>query len=641
MTKKTVKYLLLFILFFSFVFFASGCGGSSNKENSERNTGGYENHEDDVTPASPAPVILNVDPASGPVDAFVTITGTDFGSSQGKSTVKFNGTSATPASWSSTSIICSVPVGAKTGNIVIKVDGKASNGVLFTVIVPAKQGNAVSIWYQRDTTEGISRSHIYAREYITGSGWKNLGSAATRIDDNLPAESGGSKDPRIAFDSSGNGIAVWSQQDTGENVSRAHIYARRYVAGSGWENLNIAATRLDDNLSAEAGDSFDPQITIDPSGNAIAVWRQTDNSEGTNRTHIYARRYIAGSGWEKLNLAATRLDNNLVAESGNSYDPQIAVDSTGNAMAIFRQTDNSEGSDRYHIYARRYAPEEGWENLDQPAARLDGDLPSEAGSSYYPMLCFGPSGNAFALWAQRDTSDGTARQHIYCRRYITGVGWENLGAAALRIDANLAAESGNSAYPKMTFNSSGNAFAVWTQQNRTNGTDNINVYARGYSENSGWENILSAATQIDANLPPESGNSYMPQISMDPSGNAIAVWYQGDNNEVERGHIYARRYVAGSGWENPGDAATRLDGNLATEAGGSFFPQIDFDLAGNAIAVWLQLDNSEGTERYHIYARRYAADAGWENLDSTATRIDANLETEYSNSNGVQIKFQI
>ena len=59
--------------------------------------------------------------------------GVNFGFAQGTSTVMFNGTVATPTSWSATSIAVRVPNGATTGNVVVTVGGAASNGVSFTV----------------------------------------------------------------------------------------------------------------------------------------------------------------------------------------------------------------------------------------------------------------------------------------------------------------------------------------------------------------------------------------------------------------------------------------------------------------------------------------------------------------------------
>jgi len=82
----------------------------------------------------PTPALSSLSPASGAVGASVTITGTNFGASQGTSTVKFNGTAATPTGWSATSITAPVPAGATSGNVVVTVGGAASNGLAFTVL---------------------------------------------------------------------------------------------------------------------------------------------------------------------------------------------------------------------------------------------------------------------------------------------------------------------------------------------------------------------------------------------------------------------------------------------------------------------------------------------------------------------------
>ncbi len=80
-----------------------------------------------------APSITSLTPSTGAVGASITIAGSGFGTTQGTSTVKFNGTIATATSWSSTSITATVPAGATSGTVVVTVSGVASNGVSFTV----------------------------------------------------------------------------------------------------------------------------------------------------------------------------------------------------------------------------------------------------------------------------------------------------------------------------------------------------------------------------------------------------------------------------------------------------------------------------------------------------------------------------
>src|SRR5436309_1842510 len=80
------------------------------------------------------PTISSLSPTSGGVGTSVTINGSNFGSKQGTSTVKFNGTTATPTSWSTGKIVAPVPSGATTGGVVVTVSGIASNSITFTVV---------------------------------------------------------------------------------------------------------------------------------------------------------------------------------------------------------------------------------------------------------------------------------------------------------------------------------------------------------------------------------------------------------------------------------------------------------------------------------------------------------------------------
>jgi regulation of enolase protein 1 (concanavalin A-like superfamily) len=87
----------------------------------------------DAQSGSNDPIITNLSPPTGPVGTPVTIGGANFGGMQGSSSVRFNGTTATPMTWSTTSLLVPVPAGATTGPVVVMVGGVASNGMTFTV----------------------------------------------------------------------------------------------------------------------------------------------------------------------------------------------------------------------------------------------------------------------------------------------------------------------------------------------------------------------------------------------------------------------------------------------------------------------------------------------------------------------------
>src|SRR5207245_9919197 len=60
--------------------------------------------------------------------------GTNFGSTQGASTVTVNWTSETSTFWGGTGIGVPIPTGATAGNVVVTVGGVASNGVSFASV---------------------------------------------------------------------------------------------------------------------------------------------------------------------------------------------------------------------------------------------------------------------------------------------------------------------------------------------------------------------------------------------------------------------------------------------------------------------------------------------------------------------------
>ena len=93
----------------------------------------------------PAPSISGINPTSGPLGTSVTVSGANFGASQGSSSVTFNGLAGTPTSWSAASIVVPVPNGATSGNIVVTVLGTASNGVAFTVTTAGPSISGLSL----------------------------------------------------------------------------------------------------------------------------------------------------------------------------------------------------------------------------------------------------------------------------------------------------------------------------------------------------------------------------------------------------------------------------------------------------------------------------------------------------------------
>ena len=109
-----------------------------------------------------APNITSLSPTYGVVGASITVTGTTFGSTQGSSTVKFNGTAGTPTSWSATSIVVPVPTGATTGNVVVTVSGVASNGAAFTISPVSIAVTPANSSFLKGTTQQLIATGTYS-----------------------------------------------------------------------------------------------------------------------------------------------------------------------------------------------------------------------------------------------------------------------------------------------------------------------------------------------------------------------------------------------------------------------------------------------------------------------------------------------
>jgi len=344
--------------------------------------------------------------------------------------------------------------------------------------------------------------------------------------------------PQIAMNANGLAIAVWEQAD-GMTTS---IYASQYIPGYGWGQAQVIETLF--------GDAHCPQVAIDVNGNATAVWYQFDGTAYS----IYINRYVLGTGWGAAAL--------IESATGNAFNPQVAVDANGNAMAVWYQYNGGY----YNIYANRYVIGTGWGT----AALLE----SINGYAADPQVAMDRNGNAIAVWRQHD---GTANS-IYYNRYVLGTGWAASGTL-------LEAANGSADRPQVSIDDNGNAIFVWEQ---FDGTAN-SIYANRYVNGTG----VGAAIAIEA----AAGPAGSAQVAAMPNGNAFAVWSQSDGTSYK---IYANRYTAGSGW-----GSSTL---IQTGTGQSSNPQVAVDSFGNALAVWEEAENGVST----ICSRRYVNGSGWD-----------------------------
>ncbi len=358
----------------------------------------------------------------------------------------------------------------------------------------------------------------------------------------IDVDNGRTDEPQVAMDPNGNAIAVWEQWDDG---TRANIWSNRYEAGVGWGTPLLLE-------SDNAKHPRFPKVAMDSAGHAIAVWQQWQQRDEGVDFSIRSNRYEVGVGWGTTPL---RLDS---GDGGGAVGSQVAMNSAGHAIAVWYQSDGT----RNNIWANRYEAGVGWGT----PMLLESD---DTVFALFPQVAIDSAGHAIAVWQQWD---GT-RNNIWANRYEASVGW----GTPILFESD---DAGDANFPQVAMNSAGHAIAVWYQWD---GTRN-NIWANRYQANIGWGTPLLLESD-------NAENASSPQVAMDSAGHAIAVWQQSDGTRVT---IWANRYQANIGWGTP----TLLESG---NGGDALFPQVVIDSADHAIVVWEQ---SDGT-RVTIWANRF------------------------------------
>jgi hypothetical protein len=355
---------------------------------------------------------------------------------------------------------------------------------------------------------------------------------------------------QIATDTNGNAVAVWQLLYSGPSS----IYANHLSAGI-WGT----ATKID----AGTGDAYFPQVAMDNKGNAIAAWQQIDSS---GHSSIYANRYSAGV-WGTAKLLDTA--------TGEAGSPQIAVDSSGNAIVVWVQN-LSDSQSPFDTFARRFTAGV-WGAVDRLSYGYD--------DASDPHIAMDNNGHAIAVWVQSDL--------IYAAKLSAGA-WSSSGLWSDSSPIELFV--GVASYPNVVMDSNGNALVVWVQAWYVPGNQgNTAIFAsRFISGVWGTPILLDLERQYHPNIF-EYGS---PQVAMDSKGDAMVTWLERDT--LDYSSSYAIRYSAGA-W----GARTTLSNDIWDSYP---IPLVAMDSNGNAVVIWGHTDPMENSI---IYASRSTPSGVW------------------------------
>jgi hypothetical protein len=331
------------------------------------------------------------------------------------------------------------------------------------------------------------------------------------------------------------------------------------TSGDGWQT----PVSLEDYVS---GDGVVPKIVMNESGIGVAAWRQTFGVRDT----IAVAYYTQTNGWSQAELFEF---NEL---PGTVRDFDLAINEGSTAMLVWEQ----EGADRdtMSLYAIEFTLNNGWGVPNEISSVVNFGFGSLFGFTR-PQITLDDNGHSIVVWLQIDEGVET----ILANSYDPVDGW----GTPERIETlPFSAESG----PKIDIDDDGNALAVWSH--RSSG-DYLLRGAR-YVPTTGWTEPVTIENIRDQFSPPT--------VAVDGDGNAMVVWTQLDLAFMS---VKAKSYTLTDGW-----GETEFIEN--SDAGSATSPQIEFDGRGNAIAVWLQNDETASfATDPNIYANHYSPANGW------------------------------
>jgi hypothetical protein len=317
------------------------------------------------------------------------------------------------------------------------------------------QGDSVAVWLYFDG----ANMRVQAAYRAAGG---SFGPAQTLSPAGYEA-----REPRVAMNASGEAVLVWSL------VSGL---TEKVQASSAAPGGTFGEPR---DLTPFTTVASVPQITLDPHGDAIAVW---DGWDGSNiRVEDALRPAGASFGSPQL----------LSPAGSNADTPQVAFDSNGNALAVWRY----DGSPASTIQGS-YRPAGGEFGAPQT---ISASSPQPAQS---PQVAFDGEGEGIVAWQQSNSSE-------------------------LRVDASVRSPGntgsfetpstldpgGQEAYePQIAGDGLSATIVSWKTFNGATNTTQAAVRPAGGS--------FAPATTISATGPQES----TPEVGVDAQGNGIAVW---------------------------------------------------------------------------------------------------------------------
>ena len=308
------------------------------------------------------------------------------------------------------------------------------------------------------------------------------------------------------------------------------------------------------DLSAAGRNAEGPAVAVDPQGDAAATWWR---SNGKNRIVQSSLRPAGSGAWQE--------PVNLSEEGVDSYSPQIAFDSAGDATAIWVRSGSEEEAIQSSV---RLAGSATW---GEPVTLIAG------GESRAPRLAVDEAGGAVAIWERFKAAESAIDASV---RPTASGAWQK------------PVKLGEGTEPAIAIDQQGDAVAAWIAF-----VEEIPVVMGSYrpAATGVWGEPIVLSAKAKGQDP------HSPSVAMDVHGNAVALWYRfnGTIDVVQS----AFRPAASGIWQEP----------VRVSAAGAeaFEPTLAMNPEGDAVATWTRVSGG-GAEAIIQAAVRPAASGAWQ-----------------------------
>jgi hypothetical protein len=409
-------------------------------------------------------------------------------------------------------------------------------------------GNSYAVWVNDDFTTGFPS--VFASILPFGAtSWSNPVELWPS-----PTETIVATFPQISVTPSGKAIVVWNVGPDLVGPTGANYVYYSFYDGNIWSSALPV-----DLLSPSDFDTF-PQVAINPSGDAVAVWN-VNNS--TNRTDTVYSATFNGNVW--IPKGAISGPSQAFA-SGPFFTnvltfPQVGIDNAGNALAIWqRQLSSTTTVGQTVVESAYYTSSSGTWSLpsNPPLARGDIDFPfPEFPYGMVPQICMNANGAAVAIWDLYTESSLT---------YSTKSKSFKKGAWSKTTDLGFNTSVKNT-FPQVALNSKGEAIATWTL-NLFGGTS-IQAARRNSKGYWSFSQTVNGSHNVSKN----------PQVAIDFQGQGVIVF-------ESQGFVDA---VISKGKKNKWGSPNTIS---LQQSSINLLPQVASNAFGEVTAVWTVINGT-------------------------------------------------